>query len=247
MIKKGDEKIMKRKGFTLIELLVVIAIIAILASMLLPALGRARVRAQMTTCLSNLKQIGLAVQLYTSDYNDCWYPSKRGWPSAPSVTVGGTWYYTGFLDTLCQLKYLQGSLVYHPTSTYGTPPAGGPPNYILWYSTGCANCPCLDNRSRMNWVNGYWNDYGYNANLPITAKKLGRVPKPAQTILFCESRKGEVTPSSTTFTEIYSQSSSAQYYGYARHWQFQLCNTVFVDGHAEALTLGEYVASAYPK
>ena len=60
----------KPRGFTLIELLVVIAIIAILAAILFPVFARAREAARKTSCLSNMKQIGLAAMMYVQDYDE---------------------------------------------------------------------------------------------------------------------------------------------------------------------------------
>lgn len=74
---------MKRNGFTLIELLVVIAIIAILAAILFPVFAQARAAARKTQCLSNLRQLGTGITMYTDDYDEVF----------PELAAGGCWGY----------------------------------------------------------------------------------------------------------------------------------------------------------
>jgi prepilin-type N-terminal cleavage/methylation domain-containing protein len=76
-----------RVGFTLIELLVVIAIIAILAAILFPVFAQAREKARQANCISNLKQIGIASNMYLQDYDERFPFAGNPWPAAAFVDV----------------------------------------------------------------------------------------------------------------------------------------------------------------
>jgi len=100
----------RRHGFTLIELLVVISIIALLISILLPALSAARVVAQRTACLSNLRQIGIGINLYQSDY-DGFYPGY-------GVTAPGS---GNFVDQTYYTNVLSGGVITSSGPVESTP------------------------------------------------------------------------------------------------------------------------------
>ncbi len=83
-----------RKGFTLIELLVVIAIIAILAAILFPVFAKAREKARQSSCLSNVKQIVLGMQMYVQDYDEVFPIGTSYWydPDHPAGPDSGPWF-----------------------------------------------------------------------------------------------------------------------------------------------------------
>jgi len=161
----------KAKGFTLIELLVVIAIIAILAAILFPVFAQAREKARQSTCLSNCKQIGLAIQMYIDD-NDEGFPLMWCNASAP-----GPW-----TSDIPANKY-------YTTNWY----FGGPIKWWTWMDT---IYPYLKNRNILECPSKK-GDAGYAMNCQLvplleqqnvtSTRTLSSIKKPADTVFTCDA------------------------------------------------------------
>jgi prepilin-type N-terminal cleavage/methylation domain-containing protein len=139
-------KSQSRKGFTLIELLVVIAIIAILAAILFPVFAQAREQARKASCLSNCKQLGLAMQMYAQDYDD----QLPGWDNPGGTPLAAQWGWAIVVPLLD--SYVKSPNVWTcPSGPKGTAFLEGPKG------------------AQVN-VNYGYNEYIYNSNHAVSPK-----------------------------------------------------------------------------
>jgi prepilin-type N-terminal cleavage/methylation domain-containing protein len=191
---KSRTATLTQRGFTLIELLVVIAIIGTLASMILPALSKAKVKTQGISCMGNIKQMGLAWRLYVEDNNDRLFPALGTSATDDWVSLNRLTLESASLDGNWNVdKYLKKSILWSYT--------GG--TAALWRCPGDRSMaknasgqivPRIRSVSINNWVGGPpW---------PLSSSNPWRVylkgsdmnnPGPSETFVFTDERADSIS------------------------------------------------------
>ena len=171
----------KPSGFTLIELLVVIAIIAILAAILFPVFAQAREKARQTSCLSNIKQVGLAVLMYVQDYDES-YPVTNIYDFATPLGKQSGW--SGRV-----IPYIKSTqLMWCPSDSFGGYDpvrgwAGPAQSYASNSLMGGPGLPDNTPAGVIGAVNPAWSNDGWFHGGAVA---LAAVDRPADTILLAE-------------------------------------------------------------
>ncbi len=221
----------RRSGFTLIELLVVIAIIAILAAILFPVFARAKAKTLQITCLSNLKQIGLSLLMYASDYDET-FPMVTGNSTvipAPAPNMSGL---VGYADW----EY---NIFKCPSDT-APRPAGSNPCSYAFAGVGTEYYPI----GTYGWING--------SGVVTRSRNTSTLGFPARHIMVTDisplymGATTDIATSKGTITTVNWSGWGAQRLGEVKdgavknlsigaHRNRTLANAVFGDGHAKAL------------
>jgi prepilin-type N-terminal cleavage/methylation domain-containing protein/prepilin-type processing-associated H-X9-DG protein len=233
------------RAFTLIELLVVVAIIAILAAILFPVFAQAREAARKSTCISNVRQLGTAFQMYTADYDDTLPPAGyRGAPGGTTPDNFGAYRWPWLV--MPYVKSMQLVLCPSDGTSYSDAQSG---NY-------------RDPKGvNYGYLWGLLPNYGYNwwylapdptSSNPNTAradisvgKSLGSVASPADTVMLADSvwtPQGKPTETILGYYIIYPPSQWAgspplNGFSFGRVWprHQNKATTLFVDGHVKPL------------
>jgi prepilin-type N-terminal cleavage/methylation domain-containing protein len=219
-------------GFTLIELLVVIAIIAILASILFPVFGRARENARRSSCMSNLKQIGLGVMQYTQDYDERY----------PSQSIGGNG--VAHLD-----RWMDSVYPYVKSEQIFTCPSSSVNNLYKNVNNGRS---AMSDGGAAYWLGTYvWNVAYWGVASPnrgsFDSASIAEIQAPATTINVLE-RNTAVTNSnaecawqniaSTTASGFVQNTTSPYTLNNTAFVHLDTQNVLFSDGHVKSLNLG---------
>jgi prepilin-type N-terminal cleavage/methylation domain-containing protein/prepilin-type processing-associated H-X9-DG protein len=219
-----ETKQSKKSAFTLIELLVVIAIIAILAAILFPVFARARENARRASCMSNLKQIGLATMMYVQDYDERYPLGIVGDNPISSPTfLSGSAYCTGMPCNLFTVSDGHNS--------------GG--KYVSWMdllqpytkSTQVFVCPSQPNPTYGGYgyslyINNLKGAYNGTAYVPVNQSQLNNV---SQTVMMMDCNYPYCVyadPVQTSFVPLTNAADSPHLDGY---------NMAFADGHVKWL------------
>ena len=203
---------MTRRGFTLIELLVVIAIIAILAAILFPVFAKAREKARQSSCMSNLKQIGIGLLAYAQDYDET-FPSIGGanYTVDDHLTSGnGNFGWDGT------------SMVYHDWAYVILPYLKNTQIFICPSSTyNCYGCAYGMPSNGFNTAGAVVSTFG-------SCVKMGTLQKPSETMIVSEKGGG----GGTRYIMVNNTTANAGYYA-CRASHNEGGNITFADGHVK--------------
>ena len=238
-------KTLKNRAFTLIELLVVIAIIAILASLLLPALAKAKTKAQGITCMNGNNQLTMAWRYY-ADENDSRLVASGRWPVAPEWS-GGNWvdknnlrksdnwdvdlWIRGFNSTGRKIAG-RGNLLY-PYVGKSTEVFNCPADNSVGINNKGQTVPRLRSRSINNWVGGPgWGNSGPSWRVYIKDTDMNN-PGPSNTFVMLDEREDSINDGYFVVDMSGWPTRSQQIVDYPASYHNNAAGFSFADGHAE--------------